>query len=326
MFVGQEAQDRRDELVLKYPVGHGIVEDWDDMERLIGHAFHSALEVDPMDYNTLMTEPPLNPKKNRERLTELMFETFRVPGLYIHVQAVLSLYSVGKTTGLVFDSGAGVSHTVPVFEGYSLPHAVQRLDFAGREVTHKLTRLLTERGHYFDTSGKEDVVRDMKENLAYVARDYDEEMRLCEANPADYEKTYVLPDKTELVVGSERFRCAEVLFTPMEMGKESAGIDEAVFNTVQKCDLDLRANMLGNIVLSGGTTMLPGLAERLENGVVERAASAARVRVTAPSTRKYSVWCGGAVLADLGTFQHQWITSDEYEEHGPSIVHRKCVA
>lgn len=259
VYVGQAAQDLRDELVLRHPVAHGIVTDWDDMELLFRHAYDEQLKVDSDDYPLLLTEPPMNPKENRERMTELMFETFRVPALYIHVQAVLSLYSVGKTTGLVLDCGDGVCHTVPIYEGYSLPHAVRRLDFAGREVTASLARLLTERGHYFDTSGQVDEVRGIKEATAYVAADFKGELAAAEESPADYETTYKLPDGKEITVGSERFRCAEVLFTPMEMGRESPGLDETVWTTVSACDIDLRAPMLNNIVLSGGTTMLPGL-------------------------------------------------------------------
>merc|ERR1719215_2579789 len=224
------------------------------MERIWHHTFYNQLKVDPAAHPVLMTEAPLNPKANRERLTQVMFETFNVPALYVSIQAVLSLYTSGRVTGVVFDAGDGVSHTVPVYEGYAMPHAVKRIDVAGRDLTAHLSRLLLERGHKLQSSSGMEIVRDIKEKLCYVALDFDQELQAVEDNAAkrrrvgedgvaqvaEGEKKYEMPDGSMITIGSERFRTGEVLFQPSVLGKEQAGVHKMVFDAVKDCDVDLR--------------------------------------------------------------------------------------
>ncbi|VAH65878.1 unnamed protein product [Triticum turgidum subsp. durum] len=285
-YVGDEAQSKRGILTLKYPIEHGVVGNWDDMEKIWHH-------------------------------------TFYCPAMYVAIQAVLSLYASGRTTGIVMDSGDGVSHTVPIYEGFTLPHAIIRLDLAGRDLTDGLMKIMTERGYSFTTTAEREIVRDIKEKLAYVALDYEQELETARTSSA-VEKNYELPDGQVITIGAERFRCPEVLFQPSMIGMEAAGIHEATYNSIMKCDVDIRKDLYGNVVLSGGSTMFPGIADRMNKEITALAPSSMRVKVVAPPERKYSVWIGGSILASLSTFQQMWISKAEYDETGPSIVHMKC--
>jgi len=323
LFVGEEAQQKRGILALSQPIHRGIVQDWSGLEKILSHLFYNELRVTPEEAAVLTTEAPLNPKVNREKLMQILFETFNVPATYISIQAVLSLYSSGRTTGIVFDSGDGVSHCVPIYEGYSLPHAVCRLDVAGSNLTDYMQKILQYRGCSMNTSSERQIVMIMKEKLCYCALDYEAEIEKA-ANTKECQATYELPDGTSVTLNEERFQTTECLFKPSLLGIEHNGISSMIHESIQKCDIDVRKELSTNIALSGGTTMFPQIENRIHKDLSEINNTSRQFKILAPPERKYSVWIGGSILASLSTFQQMWITAAEYEEHGPRIVHRKC--
>ncbi|XP_043940997.1 actin-like [Protopterus annectens] len=322
-YVGKEALSKSDILNLKSPVEHGVITDWDAMEKLWHHTFYNELSIDPKEHPVLLIDASLNPKTNREKMTRVMFETFNIPAMYASLQSVLSLYASGRMTGIVMDSGDGVSHTVPIYEGFPLPHAILRLDFAGHDLTDYLKKILTERGYSFTTTAEREIVRDIKEKLCYVALDFKQEMATA-ASSSSLEKSYELPDGQVITIGNERFQCPEAMFQPFFLSIASPGIHETTYTSIMKCDPDIHKLLYPNIVLSGGSSMFPGIAERMQKEITGLAPSSAKVKIIAKPQRDYSAWNGGSNLACMSTFQQMWISKKEYDEFGPSIIHRKC--
>jgi actin-related protein len=291
------------------------------MEKIWHYTFYTDLRVDPTEHPVVLTEAPLNPRPNREKMAEIMFESFNTPALYVAMQAVLSLYSSGRTTGCVCDIGDGVAHIVPIYEGFALSHAIGRIDLAGRDITNYLQRLLRQRGYPFSTSAEREIVRDIKEKLCYVALDPEKEIMLSK-KIAGMNKVYMLPDGETIEVSVERFLAPECFFNPSVIGKEADPLDDAIVKSITACDVDLRRDLYGNIVLSGGSTMYPGLKERLTKEIKEQIPGNVEVKIIAPPERMYSVWIGGSILSSLKTFQRMWVTRREYKQMGPQVIHR----
>ncbi|EGS18247.1 putative actin-related protein [Thermochaetoides thermophila DSM 1495] len=312
VFIGQKAAtELRGLLKINYPLEHGIVTDWDDMERIWSYVYDEGLKTLSEEHPVLLTEPPLNPRSNRDTAAQILFETFNVPALYCSIQAVLSLYASGRTTGVVLDSGDGVSHAVPVYQGFTVPNSIRRIDVGGRDVTEYLQTLLRKSGYVFHTSAEKEVVRLIKESVCYVAKD-----------PRKEEKEWAAAKLDQGKIGAERFRAPEILFDPEIIGLEYPGVHQIVVDSINRTDLDLRKDLYSNIVLSGGSTLTKGFGDRLLSEVQRVAVKDMRIKIFAPPERKYSTWIGGSILAGLSTFRKMWVSIDDWHEN-PDIIHTK---
>ncbi|KAF7636979.1 hypothetical protein Mgra_00003558 [Meloidogyne graminicola] len=344
-FIGPKAQEYRGLLALQYPMEHGIVTDWNDMLKIWQYIYSSdqlrfiKIISEPNEHPVLLTEAPLNPQNNREKAAEIFFETFNVPALYIQIQAVLSLYSSGRTTGVVLDSGDGVTHVVPIFEGFAVEHAIQRIDIAGRDVTRYLKLLLRKEGHIFNKTSEFEIVREIKEQKCklYSTQPKDDTVtagdstkQLLSSSSASYlqtlghkKVTYPLPDGSKIEIGAAHYRAPEILFRPDLLGEECFGVSQCLSNAILKCDFDLRKKLYENIVLSGGSTMFQGFGDRLLAEMKKVGPKDAKIRILAPQERIYSTWIGGSILASLDTFRKIWVTRQQFDAIGKGIITKK---
>ncbi|KAJ5481945.1 hypothetical protein N7475_000757 [Penicillium sp. IBT 31633x] len=327
IMCGDEAAIARSMLQISYPMENGIVKNWEDMEHLWDYTFKDKLNIETQGRKILLTEPPMNPLKNREKMAEVMLEKYEFGGVYVAIQAVLALYAQGLSSGVVVDSGDGVTHIIPVYESTVLNHHIRRLDVAGRDVTRNLIALLLRRGYALNRTADFETVRQIKEKLAYVSYDLELDKKLSEDTTVLVE-SYTLPDGRVIRVGSERFEAPECLFQPHLVDVDQPGIAEMLFNCIQGADVDVRSSLYKAIVLSGGSSMYPGLPSRLEKelkqlwltrvlgGNPERL-NKFKVRIEDPPRRRHMVFLGGAVLANLiADKEDMWVSRQEWQEQG----------
>jgi len=375
IVVGDAALAKRGTLELTRPIARGLVTDWDMLEAVWRECF-AAVGATPSRSPVLLTEAPLSPRAHREELVRRCFDAFGVPAVYVGSQPVLAAFASGKMTALVLDLGASCSHVVPIYEGFVIAHAIRKLGVAGVQITEYLSRLLTEKGHYFNTPEELETVSAIKNKLSYVALDPDLEWlrfgrqppprsataaggvkgdaqggfgpgaegtrtssrpssgalrasrpsSATTTQPRALSESFEMPDGSEVVMTSERFRCAEAFFDPSLLGMEEEGLTQCVLAAMADVGVDLRRDLCASIVLSGGASLTAGLAARLEVELTDAVAANVRVKVHAEPNRQLLSWQGGALLSSLPDFQQMWISRAEYVVSGPTIVHTRCVA
>ena len=323
LLVGSKAEAKCSSLKLYYPIESGNINNWIDMEKIWGHIFTDELKVNSGENNVILTEATDSSKEAREKMAQIMFETFNVPGLYIGLQSLLSLYTSGKTTGIVVDSGEDVTRYTPIFDGFIISPGVIQQNLGGRHLTEYLARPhngIIQSITSTNPTTEKNIFQVIKEKSCYVVPfDFEKELKLIK--PFDYE----LPDGTHVIVKDQRIKCPEILFKPSLIGKLGKGIGQTCNDSIQKCDNDVRKDLYNSIILSGGNSMFNGLPERFTTEIKNLAPESTKkeINVIASPERKYSVWIGGSILSSISTFKNLLIHKFEYEESGAMIVHKK---
>ncbi|VDI78411.1 actin-related protein 3 isoform X1 [Mytilus galloprovincialis] len=353
-FIGDEALSATSYSV-KWPVRHGIIEDWDLMERYMEQVIFKYLRAEPEDHYFLLTEPPLNTPENREYTAEIMFESFNVPGLYIAVQAVLALAAswtsrqVGERTltGTVIDSGDGVTHVIPVAEGYVIGSCIKHIPIAGRDITYFIQQLLREREVGIPPEQSLETAKAIKERYSYVCPDIAKEFAKYDADPSKWMKRFegmnsITRQQFAVDVGYERFLGPEIFFHPEFSNPDFiTPISEVVDTVIQNCPIDVRRGLYKNVVLSGGSTMFKDFGRKMQRDVkrvvdarlkVSEELSQGRIKpkpidvqVITHHMQRYAVWFGGSMLASTPEFYKVCHTKADYDEYGPSICRHNPV-
>jgi len=354
-FIGDEALSYSKTYDTFYPVRHGQVENWTHMELFWEQCIFKYLRCEPEDHFFLLTEPPLNAPENREYTAEIMFETFNVPGLYIAVQAVLALAASWTSrnvkertlTGTVIDSGDGVTHVIPVAEGYVIGSSIKHIPLAGRDITAFIQQLMRERGEQIPPAESMDVAKRVKEQYSYVCPDIVKEFGKYDAEPTKWFKEYtsmnsITKKPYSVDVGYERFLGPEIFFNPEIFSSDFlTPLPKVVDDTIQTCPIDVRRGLYKNIVLSGGTTMFKDFSKRLARDIkrsvdyrIKRSEELSggkiksvplEVNVISHHMQRYAVWFGGSMLASTPEFYNVCHTKAQYDEIGPSICRHNPV-
>jgi len=354
-FIGDEALAHSRTYQVSFPIRHGQIDNWTHMEQFWEQCIFKYLRCEPEDHHFLLTEPPLNAPENREYLAEIMFETFNVPGLYIAVQAVLALAAswtskqvTEKTlTGTVIDSGDGVTHVIPVAEGYVIGSSIKHVPLAGRDISAFVQQLLRERGEKVPPADSLDVAKRIKEKYSYVCPDLVKEYQKYDTEPSKWFKVYdgiepVTQKPYQVDVGYERFLGPEIFFNPEIFSSDwLTPLPKMVDDTVQSCPIDTRRGLYKNIVLSGGSTMFKDFDKRLQRDIkravdyrIQRSeelsggrikSQPVDVKVISHHMQRYAVWFGGSMLASTPEFYKVCHTKQQYDEVGPSICRHNPV-
>jgi actin beta/gamma 1 len=325
-FVGEKAVEHRGLLQLTEPVQRGNIVDWDAMQHAWHHTFLSSLQVACEEHPLLITESVDSSHADREKMVQILFETFNCPALVVANTATLTLFSTGRSTGLVVDSGAGRTHVAPVWEGYTMPHFVRRMALGGNDITDHLRDKLRTDGYPFSTPNDWDVVDRIKERLCYVSLNTANESLYCKQSKS-IERLFDLPDGQQVYMNEHRFTAAEAMFTPSLLGaaaKETSGLHEVIHEAIQCCDPTVQDELYSAIVLGGGNTLFDKFDERVQREVAALAPKGTTTRAVAFPDRQYAAWVGGSVMGAMSTFPCMWVSKNEYDDYGASIVHRKC--
>jgi len=304
---------------LKYPLSHGIFNNSEDISSIFEYIYSnldmSITEI--KEHPVLIAEPLLNPQENRRNIAKVLFDTYKIEQIFFASQPILSLFSTSSTSGAVLESGDGVTQSCIIYEGYTIPGSYKRINLGGKEVTEYLQYLLNKKGHELRNSDGFQITKKIKEEL-------------CEICPPEKEDklepiNYTLPDDSILEIGDERRLAPEILFNPLIREYEYPGIQEILAESINKTNVDLKLQLYGSILLSGGNTNIKGMKERIYKEIKKLAPNKAKIRLHTPSNPENCCWIGGNIISSLEISKEMWISVKEYMEKGENILHTRTI-
>ena len=322
-IIGSEAEKKFGILDISYPIQGGTIVNWDEMERIWANTFYGELKISPEEHNLLLSESPFITRKDREKMLEMMFETFNCASTYLVAQSVLAAYSVGKSTGISIDCGHTSLNFAPIYEGFLQRHCVQHIPIAGKDINDILINLLIKNGQVIDSKMQKQSIIKAKESFCFLRHDNEDEI---EKKKEEETKEWKLPDKKKITISKERFQATEVIFDPKQFGYDYPNFQELFKKTVKGIDSDLREIMLANIIFNGGTTLIKGFKSRVTQEIEQAGQDYEfKKKVHTYPEAQFMAWLGGSILTSLTNFENLWITKAEYKEEGKAtIVHKKC--
>ena len=335
-YIGKDCLKFLGILKLRYPVKNGIFENEQDILTVFKYIYQN-LEINNeeiREHPILITEPLLNPYINREKIASALFENLSAPAIFFASQPILSLFSTSNTSGVILESGEGVTQSCVVYEGYSIPNSYIRNNYGGRDVTEYFQTLLKKQGYSFSTTSEFEIVKKIKEEICFTVVGSSSNnplsnisnLELGNKNKSESSNTYNLPDGNAIKIGEEKSLAPEILFNPSIIGSEHLSFQEMIVTSINKVDIDLRKNLFNNILISGGNTLFKGIQEKFHTEIKYLSPKNMKVRIHSPGNRLLSCWTGGNVISTLEIFKKMWVTKDDWGEKGnKSIIHIKTI-
>jgi len=306
-------------LSIKNPISHGTIQNWGDFESLIEYSFFNELQLSPEDHPVLFCESIVATDLDRKNIASLMFETLNSSAIFQRSSSILGLYGSGKVSGLVVDSGQGVTSVVPITEGHSFPHAIVTMDIGGGELTDYLSNNLISYGFKFESLSEKETVDKIKISECFTSMKPERE----EEDNDELLKQYVLPDGQKITLSSQRFMVPEILFNPSILGLDITGVHEKITESIALCNIDVRKELYNNITLLGGTVQFPNFKKRLDAELEKRAPEKIKVKTSISKTPRITNWLGGSIFSTLGSFSEEVLTKSEYDEDNGSTYYKK---
>ena len=325
LYIGSQCDKNLNILKLRYPIKHGSFENSEDIFPFFNYIF-SILNIPSDEINShpiLLTEPLQNPIYNRENISHILFENFSINKIFFASQPILSLYSTSNTTGVILESGEGVTQSCVIYEGFAIPNSFQRCDYGGANVTNYFDDILKKMGFFFETSAEKLLIKEIKEKYCMACPTSISENIM---KNTEFEKeNHFLPDGNVIKLGVERIYPAEILFNPEIIGLEYPGICEMINNSVNNVDIELRKKLYENILLSGGNTSIKGISSKVFFELKKLVNQNMKIKIHSPKNPHLLSWIGGNIISELEIFKKMWITKQEWEEKGDKILHEKTI-